>query len=196
MADPGNTSSQRSGGGTSVRLAWLAKRGDPRALDALFAREMPLLRRWAHGRLPDWARGVSDTVDLVQDVMLNTFRRFDTFEMRHRGALQAYLRRAIQNRIRDEIRFSHRRPEGGPVDSATPDSTPSPLDVAADQEAIRLYTDGLAKLRPLDRELIVGRLELGYSYEKLALACDRPTAESARIAVRRALLRLADEMGP
>ena len=45
-----------------------------------------------------------------------------------------------------------------------------------------------------DREAIIGRVEMGYSYEELAEALGKPTADSARKAARRALVRLAEEM--
>ena len=38
-------------------------------------------------------------------------KRIDRFESRHEGALQAYLRQAIVNRIRDELRRAKRAPE-------------------------------------------------------------------------------------
>ena len=37
-------------------------------------------------------------------------------------------------------------------------------------------------------------MELGYSYEQLALVLKKPTPEAARLAVRRALLRLGEQM--
>jgi len=40
----------------------------------------------------------------------------------------------------------------------------------------------------------VGRIELEYSYEQLALILRKPTPGAARMAVRRALIRLGDEM--
>ena len=46
---------------SSARLLERALRGDHSARDALFARYLPWLRRWARGRLPRWARGVVDT---------------------------------------------------------------------------------------------------------------------------------------
>ena len=64
----------------------------------------PPLRRWASGRLPRWARDLSDTPDLVQETLFQTFRKINGFEHRGEGALQAYLRQAVMNRIRDEIR--------------------------------------------------------------------------------------------
>jgi hypothetical protein len=46
----------------------------------------------------------------------------------------------------------------------------------------------------MERLLVVGRLELQYNYEQLALITNRPTASAARVALRRAILKLADRM--
>src|SRR5688572_27888463 len=88
----------------SLDLLERAKAGDGEALDRLVARYLPRLRRWASGRLPTWVRDMSDTEDLVQDSMLQTFRRIDRIDVAHEGALQAYLRQAVINRIRDQFR--------------------------------------------------------------------------------------------
>ena len=45
-----------------------------------------------------------------------------------------------------------------------------------------------------EREAIIGRVEMEYSYEDLADALGKPSPEAARKAARRALLRLAEEM--
>ena len=54
--------------------------------------------------------------------------------------------------------------------------------------------DGLQRLSPRDRRLIVGRVELGYNYRQLAFIERIPSADAARKAVRRALVRLSGEM--
>src|SRR4051794_16651827 len=89
---------------SSINLLDRARAGDDAALNALVARYLPRLRRWASGRLPQWARDMADTQDLVQETVLQTFRRIEGFEYRGDGALQAYLRQAVMNRIRDELR--------------------------------------------------------------------------------------------
>ena len=55
-------------------------------------------------------RGCLDTGDLVQETVLHVLRRLDTFEPRHVGAMQAYLRQSVINRIRDEVRRIGRHP--------------------------------------------------------------------------------------
>lgn len=50
----------------TVHLLARARSGDERALEALFARYLTPLRRWARGRLPQRARDMVDTQDVVQ----------------------------------------------------------------------------------------------------------------------------------
>lgn len=177
-----------------MRLLERARNGDREALEVLFTRHLPRLRRWATGRLPKWARDVADTHDLVQETLLQTFKRVETFEARGEGAFQAYLRQAVLNRIRNELRHFRRRPEATALDSNHVDSSPSPLEAAIGGEAIERYEAALAELTPDNRELVVARIELGYDYDELAADFDRPTAEAARKAVQRALVRLVEAM--
>src|SRR5690349_11784920 len=85
---------------TTQALIELAAKGDRGAADQLFGRYAPALHRWAHGRLPRWARDIADTTDMLQDALLQTFKNLKGFEYRGEGALQAYLRAAVMNRIR------------------------------------------------------------------------------------------------
>lgn len=179
---------------TTVELLSRARAGDASALDALISRSLPPLRRWARGRLPAGARGVLDTQDLVQDTVLNALRHLDRFESRHEGALQAYLRQAILNRIRDEARKVARRPARAELDEEQPSAAASPLDIAVGREGVERYEAALERLRPADREAVVGRLELQYDYEELAGILNKPNANAARVAVTRAIARLVEQM--
>lgn len=169
--------------------------GDPEALDRLFCRYLPALRRWASHRLPQWARDVADTQDLVQETLLQTFNRMDVFEPAHEGAFQAYVRQALLNRIRDEIRKSGRRPGCGALDSQQGYDSPSPLEEAIGREAADRYEQALAALKPEEREAVIIRVELGFSYDEMAVALNKPSPDAARMAAQRALLHLAQEMG-
>ena len=179
---------------SSLTLLERARAGDRAALDALVARYLPRLQRWASGRLPHWARDLADTQDLVQETLVQTFQRIEAFDSRGEGALQAYLRQAILNRIRDELRRAKRRPPKTPLDSEAEGDGRSPLEEAIGQEAIERYEQALARLRPEDRELVVARIELGYTYQEMAELLDKPTANAARMAAERASIRLAKEL--
>ena len=172
----------------------LARKGDDVALNRLLDRCLPPLRRWAHGRLPPSIRDVNDTADLVQDAVISTLKQIDRFEPRGEGALQAYLRQAVSRRIIDLIRYRKRRPDRTDVKDDLADAGTSPLDQAIGAENTERYEAALQKLRDEDREAIICRLELQYSYDELAVALNKPTANAARIAVMRALRRLAEQL--
>jgi len=177
-----------------MRLLHDARGGDESALEALFARYAGPLRRWASGRLPAWARDAADTQDLVQDVLLQTLKRIDSFEPRGDGAFQAYIRQALMNRIRDLLRRSNRRGVAAVLESGLPSDAPSPVEVAIGREVLDRYEQALQRLSPEDREAIIGRVELACTYEELAQAMGKPSADAARKAAQKALVRLAAEM--
>ena len=179
---------------STLTLLSRARSGDDDALSDLFARYLPLLRRWARGRLPRWARDVTDTQDLVQITLLETFRKIDGFEHRGEGAFQAYLRQALMNRIRDELRRAGRRPAQEPLDEDAPDPGVSPLEAAIGAEAVERYDAALERLTETERELIVARVELGLTYAEVAAATGKPSPNAARMALVRALMRLAEEI--
>lgn len=180
---------------TTLSLLDRANGGDRQAFEELFSRCVPPLRRWASGRLPRSARAMTETADVVQDAVLSTLRQLSTFVPEREGSLQAYLRRAVMNRIRDELRRAARRPTGDFAEEQIGASNdPSPLDHAIGREAVDRYERALARLAPIEREAIVARIELGYSYEQVAEAVGRPSPGAARVALRRALVRLAQEM--
>lgn len=178
---------------TSLSLLARAQRGDTVALEALMGRYLSRLQRWASGRVPARARGLLDTEDVVQDALLNTFRRLGQFEPRHDGALLAYLRDAVANRIRNELRRST-----ADIDALDPDvlpsESPSPLQQAVTSEGLASYERALARLDENQRAAIIGRFEMGYSYDALARAMDRPSADAARKLTERALRRLIELM--
>jgi RNA polymerase sigma factor (sigma-70 family) len=121
---------------------------------------------------------MADTADLVQDAILNTLQRLDRFEPQGQGALRAYLRRAVDNRIKDEHRRIARRGVGDAVDEGFEYIGPSPMDEAISTETETRYRRALARLGETDQQLIVGHVELGYNTEQLALITKKRRADS------------------
>ena len=191
-ADNGNETSPALD--STFALIERIRRGDREALERLLARHVGPLRRWVSGRLPRWARDVADTDDLVQDTLLRTFQKIEDFEARGAGALQAYLRQAVLNRVRDELRRKARSPSRVDDDGLDLQADGSPLEDAIGREALERYEAALLRLKPEEREAIVGRVEMEYSYAELAEALGKPSPEAARKTAQRALLRLAEEM--
>jgi RNA polymerase sigma-70 factor (ECF subfamily) len=178
----------------TYQLLERAKAGDREALEILFSRHIPVLRRWASGRLPRWARDIAETQDLVQETVLQVFKRVEAFEPRGEGALQAYLRQAVMNRIRNEFRNTGRRPSFDALDDQVPGDHTSPLEAAIRQEQLDRYETALSRLSEQERDLIIARVEVGLTYEEMAEALGKPSWNAARMATARALLRLAEEL--
>ena len=166
-----------------------AQTGDGEALDEICARYLPRLTTWAAGRLPLRARGLVDTCDLAQETLIRVLHRLDSLKTSHPTMLPAYLRTAILNRIRDEIRRAAARPEYRSLTGNEVDPSPSPLERAIGRDLADRYETALAQLNDTDRSVVFLRFEMGMTYREIAETLDLPSKEAARKAVHRALHR-------
>jgi RNA polymerase sigma factor (sigma-70 family) len=135
-----------------------------------------------------------DTVDLVQETVLNSLKHVARFDCRGEGALLAYLRQGVLNRIKDQKRNATRRAPHAALDSDIRDEGPSPMEEAIGQQALERYESALAKLSADERQAVIARLELGHDYEQIATLMNKPSRDAARMLVARALVKLAQEM--
>jgi RNA polymerase sigma factor (sigma-70 family) len=178
----------------TLELVVRARQGDRPAMEALLERCLPPLKRWAHGRLPAMARGRMDTGDLVQEAALHALNNLESFEPRHVGAMQAYLRQSVINRIRDEVRRVVRQPAPLELPEDLPSDRTTPLEFAIQQEAYDQYRVAMSRLSSKDRELIVGRIEVQWSLAEIAHRFGLRTVDAARMAVNRAVKRLTTDL--
>jgi RNA polymerase sigma-70 factor (ECF subfamily) len=174
----------------TVELVRMAREGDHLALEALLQRCLPPLRRWARGRLPARARGHLDTVDLVQDAAMNAIARLHTFEPRRVGAMQAYLKRSVINRVRDEMRRVSRRPVPAELTDAILSDEATPLELLIRKRQYSRYRAALKRLRPKDRDLVVARMESQWTIQEIKQSFGFGTIAATRMAVTRAERRL------
>jgi RNA polymerase sigma-70 factor (ECF subfamily) len=177
----------------TIVLLRRVRSGDDEALNALLARILPRLRRWAHGRLPQSARGMLDTGDIVQTVVVKAVRQLSRLDVQQQGSLGWYLRQAIRNEIASEWRKAARAPLDTTLSESIPVAGTSPFDLLVRAERLEQYDAALDRLEPADRDAIVGRFELGYDYEELARYLGKGSAATARVAVHRAVKRLLHE---
>jgi len=152
------------------------------------------MRRWASGRLPGGARDMLDTGDVVQDTLMAALRRLDKVEIAGDAALQAYLRRALKNRLTDLYRRASKPGDRAEMTGDIPAPDPSPLERAIGAEAVERYEAALDRLSQTDREAVILRIEMCCGYDEIALTLGKSSAAHARVAVSRALARLAREM--
>ena len=185
----------RPGEDTTSVLLERARGGDDGALNLLCERLVPRLRRWATGRLPSGARSLNDTEDLVQDAVIRSLRRLGEFRPEGSGAFFGYLRQAVLNRIRDQVRRAGVGERAREVLERPGSPSPSPLDDLVGRETLERYEAALERLRETDREAIIARIEWNCEYDEIAELVGSASAHAARMKVKRALLRLAREMG-
>lgn len=179
---------------STARLLERVRGGDPSARDSLMTRYLPLLRRWAHGRLPRAARDLADTDDLVQVALMRTLNKVESFVPQREGAFLAYLRTSVLNAVRDELRRMARRPGRDSLDESLPTTEPSLVERAIGREMLEAYEAALSDLPEEHQEAVIMRVEFGCSYPEIAEALGKPSANAARMTVSRALVRLAEEM--
>lgn len=179
---------------STMELCTQANEGSPEALNLLIRRHLAPLANWARGRLPLKSRDLMDTEDIVQEVLISTVKQLPSFDPRGPGTLRAYLRQAVLNRIRSELRRTTSRPTRTNEWEDMADSGPSPLEALVGADALRQYESALSRLSAADRELIIARVELRLTYAEIARDHGKSSPDAARMAVSRALLKLAGGM--
>ncbi|MEZ4650064.1 MAG: sigma-70 family RNA polymerase sigma factor [Candidatus Eisenbacteria bacterium] len=179
---------------STADLLGLVRSGDERAIRELFLLYQPFLEKWASGRLPGHARGLVDTVDVVQVCLVRVIDHIDRFDARRPGAFLAYLRRSLLNQIRNEIRAAGSRPQSGADATDQADLLPS-IEEEVGQETVEAYEAALSELPEEDQAAVILRVEFGLKYQEIADALARPSANAVRMQVTRALVKMAESMG-
>lgn len=183
---------------STIELTVLARQGDREALEALCVRCLKSLTRFAAGRVPASVRGMLDTQDIVLEAVQRGMSRLPELEVQP-GGLVAYMRTVLKHLIIDHVRAAARRPQPVALDeNEGPESLVagerSPLERVLAAEQIELYEAALARLRPRDEALVTLRVEEQLGHEEIAIELGYASANAARVAGRRAILRLAHEM--
>jgi RNA polymerase sigma factor (sigma-70 family) len=137
---------------------------------------------------------LAETEDLVQETLFNAVRQLPTFEMRDQHALRAYMKRAVRNRVQDEVKRASRHPPGDALPESLCSGAPSPADRAIAREDLVRCRVALARLRPGDRRLILLTLSGETNLRTLAAHTGKASGDAARVALTRAIKRLAIEM--
>jgi RNA polymerase sigma-70 factor (ECF subfamily) len=179
---------------STLALVARARGGDRAAREIIAERYLAALLRYAHGRVPRSARGLVDTVDVVQQALVRTLGRLDHIDTSIPGSLLAYLRCTVLNQIRDEIRRARRRPQPAELDEHLPALDQDPLEAVISEQEVRRYNLAVLQLPADQQEAFLMRIEMGCTYREIADALGRPSSESARMLVRRAIRAMAQAL--
>jgi RNA polymerase sigma-70 factor (ECF subfamily) len=175
--------------------------GDREALELLLQRHLPFIRRYVSKRLGPALRGKGETVDFVQDAMVEFLRYGPRFLLADEGHFRALMVKVIENVLRDRHdwftarRRDLRRERPLPRESllgldppARSVTRPSQASARHEEEAwIRL---ALELLEPEDRRVIMLRTYEELSYGEIATRLGIGES-AARMRFNRALPRLA-----
>ena len=183
--------------------------GDERACREIYEQFHPRLSAFVHRRLTSAARGLLDSEDVVAECLAGALRALPRLRSDDMPRLWAYLRTTASNRIIDAVRAGRSRtPAAGALVRLPEDSNAHPAwegDLpwlaASARENLAAFEQALTRLvqrRTLgarDGRALRLRLEQGLSYDGIADECGYPTPAAARVSLRRALLRVAGELG-
>lgn len=190
----------------SLMLIRKAQEGDNEAYEELFKRYYPRVYRMVRRQMGNQPRVDGDSMDVLQEAMIQAIRGFDRFEVRSQPALIAWFARIVKNRLRDDHRrrFAAKRDAGcekvmhhisrayqsGSIRFEAPDSGPLPEDQLMLKEELGGLQQALVQLDPKQRELILLRKRDDLGWSEIAERLEFPSADAARMAYGRAKLDL------
>ena len=189
---------------TTVHLVYSAQKGDRVALECLFGRYLPRVRRIVALRLGCALAEFSDAEDIVQETLLNAFKHLDSFVETTEGSFRNWLAKCVENRIRDSFRKAKTKKRGegkerrfGDLGNDRLSSTifagrePTPSQLAMRGELEEQIEAALLEMNDRYREIIILRRLCGLSYQEIS-AILRITVGAARKACHLALHKLDD----
>jgi RNA polymerase sigma-70 factor (ECF subfamily) len=198
-------------GDDSIELIRRAQDGDVPAFGSLFSRYYERVHAIVRQRLGPALRADVESLDIVQDAMIDAVRGFQNFEMRDDGALTAWLAAIVENRIRGTRKYlyaekrdrrrdvnyqqivEHISQSNGSVFLPQADDTPPPEAVAKRAE-IEVLLESLDELPSHYREVLVLRDQKGLPWSEIAELLSRSSADAARMMHAKARIELRKEM--
>jgi RNA polymerase sigma-70 factor (ECF subfamily) len=184
------------------RLLQRVQAGDRPALEELFARDRPHLRRFVEVHLDPRLRARVDPSDVVQEAQLEVFHRLDDFLERRPMSFPLWVRKTLYERMH-KVRRHHLAAAQRAVAREVPlpeqsslllaqrllgrDATPSQH--LSRKELARAVEQALTQLPEADREVLLLRGYERLSYQEVGCLLDIEVP-AARKRYGRALLRL------
>lgn len=188
------SSESRAPLGETIHLLERVRGGDRAAREELFALYSERLQWFLRGRLGQPHRRWLDTMDLVNGALERTLANLDRFEHRGIGSFWAFLRTIGLNELRSVWRKKEALKEAEDLSEVASPDRPAPIDRLVMAEQCEAFESALEPLEPRLRQALLLRIELGLDYAAIAEDCGFPTADAARVAIRRALTQVAARM--
>ena len=213
-ASPGDASSGEVYFGDptrSMELLWQGQRGDASAVNELFGRYMPRMRRVVRIKVSGSLRTRLDPEDVLQETMMIAVRKLSELEVRTPSSIMQWLAKIadyqIKNKLdylraekRDSARERRLKTDDASTDSSVsgivvPFQGPTPSQYYARTELEGLIDSQLEQLDPPDyREVILMRDYYELDWEAIRESLGRPSAEAVQDLYHRAHKRLRERM--
>ncbi len=191
----------------TINLVKKANDGNSVALEELFERYMPRVRRIVRFRIGRKAVNSLDIDDLVQESLLKAFQNLDQFDLQSTGRFHNWLARGVERQIIDHWRGGQAQKRGGgrerrfadcPADELSSTifrgQEPTSSQVYRAKELESRIDAELLKMDEADREVIVLRQLCEMSYAEVAESLGLPSEAAARKAFSRALRKLKEKV--
>ena len=192
------------------RLIALAKGGDQTALNQLCRVYSERVRRIIRFRLHQNLRSKLDSVDVVQDVLIQALGGLEDFTYRNEGDFLRWLSRIAENKLRDifdefyadkrdirkEIPFKEqgRSAEGSFCGAFGLMGTTTPSVIICKREALDRLEKALDKLKPEYKKVVVLKRLEGLTYAEIAERMGK-SAEAVGMLLSRAMTALTIAYG-
>lgn len=191
----------------TLSLVRSAQGGSTRAMERLFSRYLPRIRRIVALRTGRRLRALHGEEDLVQQALLRVFRSLKDFEPRSEASFRNWVARCVENEIVDLSRRAEAaKRNGGPIHlggdceaflaSIEDPRQATPSEIARAGELEERIERVLLQMPDHFREIIILRHLCGMSHREIAEELGFGSESSVRVALSRALDHLRRKLEP
>ena len=184
----------------TLELVQDAQAGNREALNRLLDRYSDRVRTIIRLRLGSKLRERVDSVDILQETLIEAIQGFDRFEMRDEGSLINWLSKLAERKILNARDFHAALKRDFTRDVAfdaqvehqmrSSRDTPTPADEVESVERNHMIEACLEQLPELYREVIILRDYAGATWKTVAEQLEKPSEDSVRMLHARALIAL------
>jgi DNA-directed RNA polymerase specialized sigma24 family protein len=193
----------------SMELVWQGQAGNAGAVNELFTRYIPRLRRILFIKISSAQRAAVDPEDVLQETLIVASRRLNELELRTPSSILQWLSKIadyeIKNRLeyltaqkrdpRRELRMRSDSDSEDQIGVVVPSEDPTPSQSFARSEMEDLLDLHLKQLEPADyREVILLRDYYEADWEKIRSILDRPSIEAVQDLYKRAEKKLRERI--
>jgi RNA polymerase sigma-70 factor (ECF subfamily) len=183
-----------------------ARRGEPRALDTLFERNLPPLVAFIRARAGKAIAARESAVDIAQSVFREVLQDADNVELKGEGAFRNWLFMQATRKVLDRAKFHGRDRRDAAREVAIPDAGPaadallacyatiaSPSQHAAAREELGRFEDAVQELPENQRDAVTMSRLMGLTYTQVAQQMNM-TESAVRGLVARGLAALSSQL--